>query len=157
MTKRDKSRASPRQPVILGCDPGQNTGVALYRAGKLKVLKTIQPHELDETLTWLAPDLVIFEDSRLQSHVWTASGTSRRAAIKIGRNVGQIDQQCTVIEALCDKRGIPCVGISPLRKGAKLKATAFKQLTGWPGGSNQHVRDAAVIAWPYRNGTGRQP
>lgn len=148
----EENRGRAEGPVVMGIDPGKNTGLALYRGGKLKVLKTIAPHEMDETLTWLAPDFVIFEDSRLQSHVWTAEGKSRRAAIKIGRSVGQIDQQCVVIQALCEKRGIPCVGVSPLKKGAKLDAAAFQALTGWDGKTNQHCRDAAMVAWMYRTG-----
>lgn len=142
-----------KKTAIMGIDPGAATGIALYCAGSLRALITVQPHELDETLTRLAPDTVIFEDSRLQSHVWSAAGQSRYAAIKIGRNVGQVDQQCRVIEALCAKRGIECRGVSPLKKGAKLDAQAFKERTGWTGRSNQHCRDAAMVAWPYRNGS----
>lgn len=139
--------------TILGIDPGVQTGVAIYIRGKLSRLQTIAPHEIGELLDEVAPSLVIFEDSRLQSHVWTAAGQSRGAAIKIGRNVGQIDQQCIIIDALCNKKGISCVGISPLGKGAKLNAKAFNELTGCKGRQNQHERDAAMIAWPYRNGS----
>ena len=133
--------------TIIGIDPGVQTGVAIYIRGKLSELQTIAPHEIGELLDDVSPGLVIFEDSRLQSHVWTAAGTSRNAAIKIGRNVGQIDQQCIIIEALCDKRGISCVGISPLKKGAKLSAEAFKIVTGWGRRTNQHERDAAMLRY----------
>ena len=34
----------------------------------------------------------------------------------------------------------------------KLDAARFKALTGWAAPSNQHQRDAAVVAWRYRNG-----
>lgn len=31
------------------------------------------------------------------------------------------------------------------------RVTAFQRLTGWGKPSNQHTRDAALVAWPYRS------
>ena len=42
-------------------------------------------------------------------------------------------------------------GISPKGKGAKVNAERFEQVTGWTGASNEHTRDAAMVAYPYRN------
>jgi hypothetical protein len=81
--------------------------------------------------------------------VWTTAG-SRAAALKIARNVGQIDAWCSLITAICADLGIPAHGISPTAKGAKLDAEAFALVTRWTGRSNQHERDAAMVAWPYR-------
>lgn len=95
------------------------------------------------------PDRVVFEDSRLQSHVWT-SVPSKAAALKMARNIGQIDAWCTLITAVCADLGIAAHGISPAGKGGKLNAAEFERLTGWVGRSNEHERDAAVVAWKYR-------
>lgn len=135
--------------MILGIDPGQQTGLAFFRDGKLSGLETIQPHTLPATLKALMPTRVVFEDSRLQSHVWT-SVPSKAAALKMARNIGQIDAWCTLITAVCADLGIPAHGISPTAKGAKVKAEAFVATTGWTGRANQHERDAAMVAWPYR-------
>lgn len=134
---------------ILGIDPGASTGMAAFDGGALTFLKTIEPHAIEHNLRHYMPVRVVFEDSRLESKVWTTAG-SRAAALKIARNVGQIDAWCGLITAICADLGIPAHGISPTAKGAKLDAEAFALVTRWAGRSNQHERDAAMVAWPYR-------
>lgn len=56
----------------------------------------------------------------------------------------------TVPRGICAKLEIPAHGISPTRKGAKVDAERFAAITGWEGSSNEHTRDAAMVAWPYR-------
>ncbi len=135
--------------VILGIDPGAHTGLAIYRDGALVALRTIAPVELEAEIVALWPIRIIFEDSRLQSHTWTKAA-SRAAAAKMARSVGQVDAWCSLIVAICAKHGIPAHGISPLGKGGKLNAEAFEKATGWTASSNEHNRDAAMVAWPYR-------
>ena len=135
--------------TILGIDPGANTGVAHIVGGELIKLQTSAPHEIERTLREAAPDRVVFEDSRLQSHTWTR-GKSVAATAKMARNVGQIDAWCSLITAVCGELGIPAHGISPLGKGHKMSADQFERITGWSKPSNQHERDGAMVAWPYR-------
>lgn len=133
--------------MIIGIDPGKNTGFATYHDGKLTALQTIQPHRIKEHIT--GASRVIFEDSRLQSHLFTSS-SNRAVALKMARNVGEIDAWCALITSICDDLGIPAHGISPKAKGAKLRHDAFAKLTGWTGKTNEHMRDAAMVAWMYR-------
>lgn len=135
--------------LILGMDPGANTGVARYENGKLVALRTIAPQDIAAVLEEIRPARVVFEDSRLQTHTWTKAA-SRAAAAKMARNVGQVDAWCVLITAICERLGIACHGISPAAKGAKVDAARFAALTGWEGSSNEHTRDAAMVAWPYR-------
>lgn len=137
---------------VIGLDPGMNTGVARYAGGVLEALETVLPWGLRCLLTAHAPTLVVFEDSRQQSHTWTRS-SSRAASLKMARNVGEIDAWCKLIEAECSALGIKCIGVSPSGKGAKLDAAAFNRLTWWAGASNQHTRDAGAVAWRYRKFT----
>jgi len=134
---------------IVGVDPGASTGIAIFREGKLAALRTIEPVGMEDEILVLWPSRVIFEDSRLQSHTWTQAA-SRAAAAKMARNVGQIDAWSSLITAICAKHKIPCHGISPQGKGAKLNAEQFERMTGWTMTSNQHTRDAAMVAYPYR-------
>ena len=138
--------------IILGIDPGVNTGVAEYRDGKLVGLKTIGPEQIGRLITELGPGRVVFEDSRLQSCTWTQI-KSRPAALKMARNVGEIDAWCRLITAVCAELGIAAYGISPKGKGAKLDAVRFAELTGWMGRTNEHERDAAYVSWRYRGMT----
>ena len=55
-----------------------------------------------------------------------------------------------IVEA-CAKHGIPAHGISPKGKGRKVDADRFHAITGWSARCNQHERDAAMVAWPFRN------
>jgi hypothetical protein len=141
---------SDKHHIILGIDPGANTGIAVYIDGKLSELSTIDPWEIVDVLGHASDTTrVIFEDSRLTSYMFTTV-KSRPAALKMARNVGEIDAWCKLIVAVCDQLKITAHGISPKAKGAKMDAKAFDRLTGWSNGSNQHERDAAMVAYPYR-------
>ena len=135
--------------LILGIDPGAHTGVATYVGGQLTDLETVGPNQIERLIRGRAPARVVFEDSRLQSHTWTSSA-SKAAAAKMARNVGQVDAWCYLITAICAELGIAAHGISPAGKGAKLDAKQFASVTGWTGKSNEHARDAAMVAWKYR-------
>ncbi len=143
----EASRAASR--IIVGIDPGASTGFAVIGDGVLTNLLTISPWEIEIELSGVPIDRVIFEDSRLQSHTWTRA-TTRAAAAKMARNVGQVDAWCSLIVGICGRLGIPAHGISPKAKGKKLNAEQFRSATGWAGKSNQHERDAAMCAFPYR-------
>lgn len=135
--------------TVIGIDPGAHTGMAVYHDGVLCHLLTLDPWDITLQLAHRKPVRVVFEDSRLTSPVWSR-GTTPAARIKIARNVGQVDAWCAYITAACAGLGIAAHGISPKHKGAKLDAAQFKAATGWAGASNQHGRDAAMCAWPYR-------
>jgi len=135
--------------MIIGIDPGASTGCAYFSSGKLVQLQTVDPWKIPELLKMSAAKRVIFEDSRLQSHVWI-TGCNHAATIKMARNLGQVDAWCALIVAVCESLNIPAHGISPKGKGMKMKAEPFAKATGWNGKSNQHERDAAACAWPYR-------
>ena len=137
--------------LILGMDPGASTGCAIYRAGVLAHLATIAPHDIAAYIADSGAARVVFEDSRLQSKVWTLAKGA--AALKVARNIGEIDAWCRLIAAVCERQGIASHGISPKGKGAKLTHEQFAAVTGWAGRSNQHERDAAMTAWPYRGVT----
>lgn len=137
--------------LVLGIDPGAHTGVATYVDGQLTELETVSPHQIERLIRGRAPARVVFEDSRLQSHTWNArSKTTAGAALATARSLGQVDAWCALITSVCAELGIPAHGISPAGKGAKLNAKQFSSVTGWAGKSNEHARDAAMVAWPYR-------
>lgn len=141
--------------MLIGIDPGQKSGMAIYINGRLDYLLTYSPTEILRAIEDMgeASDhlslLVIYEDSRQQPIF--SRGTNARAAGRIARSVGMIDGQCRDIEATCKRIGIECIGISPKAKGKKLNAQQFNLMTGWAGRTNSHERDAAQVAWPYRN------
>lgn len=137
---------------ILGIDPGASTGLALLSDGRILCLHTIEPWDIAIAIRDHNPWRVIFEDSRLQTHAWNARSKSTfGAALATARSLGQVDAWCGLICAVCGELAIPAIGISPAGKGSKLDAAAFSHVTGWDGRSNQHERDAAMVAWRFRN------
>ncbi|THJ36187.1 hypothetical protein E8K88_02675 [Lampropedia aestuarii] len=140
--------------LILGIDPGAATGVAAYDSGKLVELLTIEPFQLERFLREraVASPSVLFEDSRLETRLWNARQKGAYgAALATARSVGQVDAWCSLIASLCADMGIPAHGVSPTVKGAKVAAPAFGRITGWTKRCNQHERDAAMVAWKFRN------
>jgi len=135
--------------VVIGIDPGAHTGMALYVDGVLKKLTTIEPLDMAHAIKMAEPDKVIFEDSRLTSFMFTTV-KSRPVALSMARKVGQVDGYCNLITSICERLGIDCHGISPKGKGKKLNADEFAKATGWTGSSNEHTRDSAMVAYPYR-------
>ncbi len=70
--------------------------------------------------------------------------------MKVARAVGSIDRICGQVEEICVSRDIPLLSVSPLDKGSKVRAEAFREITGWEGKTNEHQRDAAMTAWRFR-------
>ena len=136
--------------IVLGIDPGASTGFALYVDGVLQSLSTGAPSDVHGVIALHSPALVVFEDSRLTSPTWSR-GVSKQAMLKIARNVGMVDGCCAMVMQACADLSIPCRGISPRHKGRKLDAPSFAAVTGWTRRCNQHERDAAMVAWPYRH------
>lgn len=138
---------------ILGIDSGVSCGVAFYDEGKLEGLFTLSPlnlvRYLDINLGYVG--LVVIEDSRLTSKLFTAKGQNQASALKIARNVGEVDGICKLVQAICEERKKPLVQVSPKDKGAKVNAEAFKAITGWHGQTNSHERDGAMVAWRFRH------
>ena len=137
--------------IVLGIDPGEQTGCALYLDGALVDLFQIYPSGYAALLEKYHPGLIVIEDSRLQSHVFTGPKESPAARLKIARNIGMVDGFCSILTRMSEILDIPMIGVSPLGKGAKINAYQLATIMGWTARSNQHERDAAAVAHKYRN------
>lgn len=135
---------------VVGIDPGVSTGWATYIDGKLMGLQTIKPIDIYAQIVTSEAELFVFEDSRLQSAVWVPS-KNKAVANNIARKIGQVDALCSLIEETCNRYDIKFIRVSPKAKGGKMNAEDFNKLTGWTARSNQHERDAAMVAWQLRN------
>ena len=137
--------------MIIGIDPGKNMGVATFMYGSLISLQTLTPMQILKLNLGSGKSVVIVEDSRSKSYAWNARKHEGGTALKIARDLGRIDAYCELIEQLVLSHGGEFIGISPTQKGRKLNAEEFKKVTGWTGRrTNQHERDAAMVAWGFR-------
>jgi predicted RNase H-like nuclease (RuvC/YqgF family) len=137
--------------MIIGIDPGAKTGIAQYTDGKLLAMQTTDILGAITLIRLTLAKLVVLEDSTLTSHIFTAPGVPHRAALKVARNIGEVDAYCKIIKQVCGELEIPYRSISPKDKGKKIDAKDFDRITGWTSKSNQHERDAAMVAWRFRS------
>ena len=136
--------------MLLGIDPGTQCGMAAFTDGRLTGLWSCSGLSMLRYLCEADISQIVMEDSRLQSFVWNATGKTRSPAMKVARSVGSVDRLCSLIEEAALSRDIPLLSVSPLDKGSKVRAEAFREITGWEGKTNQHERDAAMTSWKYR-------
>jgi hypothetical protein len=138
---------------VIGLDPGAEFGIAVYIDGKLTELRTGNISEA--THSHVDADLLVYEDARQQSNIFSAVGNVR-TKMKIAQDVGGIKMLCAFVEFFRLRSNMPLIGVSPRQKGKKLNAAQFKAITGWSKPSNQHTRDAAMVAFKYRHGLGQR-
>ena len=145
--------------LVIGIDPGVKNGIAIFVDGKLIKLDTFTVIGL---INWLPKQctentVIVLEDSRETSFMFSGKHLGRSEALKIARNVGMVDQVCRLVEELCTIYPVKIlIKASPIKKGAKVEDyRAFNAKTGWTKKSNQHNRDAGIVAFKYRNGVSK--
>ena len=74
---------------------------------------------------------------------------------RIGKNVGSNHESGRKIVEMCEYLNIPYHVVKPLKKTwgkdrkSKITQSEFKNLTKYPGRTNQEERDAALLVWGY--------
>lgn len=132
--------------LIVGIDPGVNTGLALYAPllKQYEAVKTLGAIEAMLTVQRLAIEgrikLVVIEDARLRK--WF--GTKGREALQ---GAGSIKRECAIWIDWLNHNAIPHRVVSPQGKGAKVNAERFAKLTGWTQRTSEHARDAAMLVF----------
>lgn len=138
--------------IVLGIDPDR--GWALCEHGMYHRIiaagseKGIEP--LTEKIRRLSEEYSI-DQARIErppnKHVHDRPGQSAAAMRKIAVDVGENRAKAEMIFWFCNGLGLLAVFTNPVRNGTKLSAKQIEQLTGWTGRTNEHARDAIVIAW----------
>lgn len=144
--------------MLIGIDPGVNTGVAIIQNQRLARVESPAPTILgamDLVAQLIAQEgrdhvLVIWEDARLIGGMHGMGRGSKGDVARL-RGVGSVHRDCSIWGEFFARHGIKQLSLSPKAKGAKLASEAFSRLTGWSGGvTNEHSRDAAMLIWPRR-------
>jgi len=127
--------------IIIGIDPGRQTGVATVTDGKME-LRTMNPfdayaHILDLHQAWIVDKCIIeVPNTKANFH----SGRSHTQSVNIGMAYGLAVNMADAIEGLL----IRTIRVHPR---GKVDAKAFARLTGYAGRTNQHERDAGMLAY----------
>lgn len=142
-----KEQAEAMQPtkatLLIGIDPGTHTGLAIKEHGKFCSIETTQIYEaIRKVLIFCEEEdsrdiLVRFEDARLR----TFFGKSDREKLQ---GAGSVKRDCAIWEEVLTMYSIPFQRIHPKYVKATT-AEQFKTLTGWPGQTSIHAREAAWL------------
>ena len=146
---RASDASAAGQRIIIGIDPGVSTGYAEYDpvARKLLDVRTLRIDEaMDEVINVKLAGtlaLVLYEDARLRT--WL--GAKGREALQ---GAGSIKRDCKIWADFLHSYCIQHRGVKPQAGASKWDATRFARVTGWPGRTSEHARDAALLVWGMR-------
>lgn len=135
---------------VVGIDPGVKTGFAVWDRAerKFRSIGTTEFWSIFDFAADVSPDDVKFI---VETYDWKPTfGQRRGKASSVGvvdrmaRNVGQVMREARLIIEGLRRRGFEVVECAPL---GKKNADQFRRLTGWQDRTNQHERDAAVMAF----------
>lgn len=132
--------------MLIGIDPGVNTGFAVWDGKSLIYCKSLNIVEAAMKVKEYADIYnvkVYFEDAR-QRHWFGSSGREKLLG------AGSVRRDSQIWETICNVLNIPYQMVAPKDNMTKLNATQFKMFTGWEGRTNEHGRDAAMLVFKRR-------
>lgn len=149
MAKAKKAVPSPdfrpigRADVLIGIDPGTNTGFAWKEQGVLKEIKTttiieaiLLVHAIEARCLSLGLSLLVrIEDARLRTF-FGKSGSEK------WKGAGSIMRDCSIWEDEMTRRAIPFQMVHP-KDVKETTPQQFEQLCGWGKRTSIHAREAA--------------
>lgn len=142
--------SAPR--VVVGIDPGTNTGLATLDAqtgavlavGSAGPLDTVRQLEALARAGRLAGAYV--EDARGLPVYARHGGANRGQRDRIARSVGQVDGLTGLFVDLLESLDVPVQTVEPSR-APKWSAETAARVTGWTARCNVHGRDALRIVY----------
>jgi hypothetical protein len=142
--------------LVVGIDPGKNTGVCFLNGGDAQFFTTDFWGCIDfiDEVKRDHPDATfVVENGGLNNTTYAARGIERmtqRAAAKIGRNTGAANDQASLIIEYLNRSGIRCVVRKPDSK--KPSHSVLEGILNCKiQSSNQHERDAIFLALSHMN------
>ncbi len=128
--------------TIIGIDPGVNTGWAMKSGGQIYWAETLKIWQLFDALGspgygGADPEILyVVEDARKRSGGFASA-----------QGAGWVKTLSGQIEAYLKSRGANYKMIAPIRNATKLTAKQVEKITGFEQRTNEHERDAIMIAW----------
>lgn len=133
---------------IIGIDSGVNTGIAVREINsqkhpflKVDSVKIHRAMELVLEYHHIGGAFLYVEDGRKIKNYHPGN-----ANIKKYQGVGSVKRDAQIWEDFLTDHNIPHVMVKPISRNTKWNAGKFKRLTGWKHRTNEHSRDAGVLA-----------
>lgn len=130
--------------LMIGIDPGKNTGIAICESGKIAKLYTSDFWGAIEAID-THPDAFIVIELPDTKHVWHNKAKTKGAIQRTGVNVGSVIREAQLLRDYLVRNGREHITQKPTGIGKNMNADKFKRLTGWSGRTNEHMRDAAIL------------
>ena len=130
--------------IFIGIDSGVNTGLA-YWLPETKTFARVQSMKIHQALELVSHHgdyvFVRVEDARKRKWLPKEKG---RAQLQ---GAGSIKRDAVIWEDFLTDLRIDFEMVAPKNNKTKLSAAAFKSITKWPGKTNEHARDAAMLVF----------
>jgi hypothetical protein len=126
--------------VIIGCDPGSSTGIAIASDGKIVELLTTDFWGAVDIFT-AYPNATVVIELPANKHVFHKA-SNENTTQRTGVNVGSCIREAELLIKWLHKESRNYIIQRP--KG-KLNAEQFKKITGYTKSTNSHTRDAGML------------
>jgi len=129
---------------VIGIDPGKKTGFAVYDRSQKKLIEVESTNFCSlifDVDIRFHPDMVykvIIEKPK------TKQMFHKKASPTMGVNVGMNRREAELLIEWFELKAYNVVASKPL---GKVDKDRFKKLTGWQGRTNEHSRDAGMLAY----------
>lgn len=152
--------------IVLGCDVGKATGICLLDMSAARpryIVSLAVEHDLARVLdarfaehtiaaVGIETPTQVFEHGRARKSKGARIGIERALLVAtpmvgVVRAVAQLKSTATVYEGQAHECRKAVIGRLPKKSvDAAVKAFVLRTIVGWPARSNDHERDAAVVA-----------
>lgn len=139
--------------VIVGIDPGVNTGLAVWDTATRQFLD-VRTSGIVDAMRYLEKlqvesgiDLVIFEDARQRKWIPREKDAAQFKGRAMG--AGSVKRDCSIWEEWCRANGIRYECHPPRQGMTKLTSLYFQGITGYDRRTNEHGRDAAMLVFGH--------
>lgn len=139
---------------LICIDPGRQSGVALYDYDDARI-KNVTTKDFWGVLDYVCGDFtpdscaVLIESSSNQGKIWNPDGEGIKAVVGKARAVGQNNREASLLQERLSSLGYRCALVRP--RNTKRKADEVARISGWPGKTNNHNRDAIMMCMAHTN------
>ena len=137
--------------IIVGIDPGCNTGMAVWDTSGRQFLD-IRCSGIVDAMRYLSElqaerqiGLLVFEDARKRK--WLPREKSVKEFKGRAMGAGSVRRDSAIWEEWCRTYSVPYVSTAPRPGMTKLSDIQFQGITGYDRRTNEHGRDAAMLVF----------
>ena len=127
--------------ILIGIDPGKNTGLAVIKDGKLVRCETMLIHEAMKELEGFGPDYVEYD-----IHVVVEDARKRSGKPEAAQGAGSVKRDSSIWEDFLTDLKISFKMVAPRKNGTRFRDQIFRaSYPYWKKRTSEHSRIAANL------------